>query len=170
MELVEFGRLTEELRAQLEGDEQDPWDAARITPMEWRRKEQHVGFRDEDGQLVASAGLLVADVEVGGTHFQVVGVGGVIVNRDSRGLGLSLPLLEAALAKAATLGPDFALLFCHQDRMGLYRRFGFEEVGAVVLAQGPHGQVEMPMRTMWRALRPGADWPEGRVVLQGRPF
>lgn len=170
MELVEFGPLTDELRVELEGGERDPFDAARIPPMEWRSKEQHVGLCDAGGRLVANAGLLRADVEVAGERFPVVGVGGVLVNRRHRGGGLSLRVLEAALAKAATLGPAFALLFCHEDRMGLYRRFGFGEVESPVLVDGPGGQVEMPMHTMWHALRPGAEWPEGGVVLHGRPF
>jgi predicted N-acetyltransferase YhbS len=170
MEPVEFGLLTEEQREQLEGDERDPWDAARVPPMEWRAKDQHVGLRDERGRLVANAGLLVVEVEVAGRHFDVVGLGGVIVNQRHRGSGLSLRVLEAALAKAAALGPDFVLLFCHDDRMGLYRRLGFDEVLNQVFVRSNGGQVAMPMRTMWRPLRPGARWPDGRVAVQSRPF
>jgi predicted N-acetyltransferase YhbS len=170
METVEFGPLTEELREELEGDERDPWDAARVPPMEWRAKDQHVGLRDEGGRLVANAGLLVVEVDVAGERFAVVGLGGVIVNRDHRGEGLSLRVVEAALAKAVSLGPELALLFCHEDRMDLYRRFGFDEVRSRVLVDGRRGQVEMPMQTMWRALRPGATWPQGAVVVHGRPF
>ncbi len=170
MESVEFGRLTHELREQLEGNERDPWDAARVPPMEWRQKEQHVGLRDERGRLVANAGLLVVDVEVEGARFPVVGLGGVIVNRRYRGRGLSLQVLDAALAKAAALGPDFIVLFCHDDRMGLYRRLGFDVVDAEVLVRSGGGEVAVPMRTMWRALRPGATWPAGRVAVQSLPF
>ena len=170
MEPIEFGLLTDELRAELEGDERDPWDAARVPPMDWRPKEQHVGLRDERGRLVANAGLLVAEVEVAGERVPVVGIGGVIVNLSHRGEGLSLLVVEAALAKAATLGPDLALLFCHEDRMGLYRRFGFDEVRSQVLVEGPAGQREMPMHTMWRALRAGTTWPPGPVVVHSPPF
>lgn len=170
MEPIEFGPLTDEFRAELEGDELDPWDADRVPPMEWRAKDLHVGLRDDRGWLVANAGLLVVEVEVGGERLDVVGLGGVIVNHRYRGRGLSLRVLEAALAKAATLGPDFILLFCHPDRMGLYRRLGFGEVSDEVRVHSSRGEVTMPMRTMWRALRPGATWPDGPVALQGRPF
>jgi predicted GNAT family N-acyltransferase len=138
--------------------------------MNWRPKEQHVGLRDERGRLVANAGLLVAEVEVAGERFPVVGIGGVIVNLSRRGEGLSLLVVDAALAKAATLGPDLALLFCQDDRMDLYRRFGFDDVRARVLVEGPAGQLEMPMRTMWRALGTGATWPQGPVVVHSLPF
>jgi predicted N-acetyltransferase YhbS len=170
MELVEFGVLTDELRAELEGDETDPWDAARVPPMQWRSKERHVGLREDGGPLIANAGLIVVEVEVGGARFPVVGVGGVIVNREHRGRGLSLRVVEAAVAKAATLGPDFAVLFCHEDRTGLYRRFGFEGVGGEVLVDDDGGQIVMAMQTMWRALSSGARWPEGRVVVHSLPF
>jgi predicted N-acetyltransferase YhbS len=170
MEQIEFGPLTDELRAELEGDERDPWDAHRVPPMQWRAKEQHVGLRDEHGRLVANAGLLVVDVEVSGERFAVVGLGGVIVNRHHRGQGLSLQVLEATLARAATLGPDFIVLFCHDDRMELYRRIGFELVRDEVRVDSGRGQVAMPMRTMWRALHAGATWPDGRVTFQSRPF
>lgn len=171
MELVEFGLLTDELRTELEGDETDPWDAARVSaPLRWQAKERHVALREDGGPLVASAGLLVVDVEAGGERFPVVGLGGVIVNRAHRGRGLSLRVVEAALAKAATLGPKFVLLFCHEDRMGLYRRFGFEEVTDEVLVEHDGGRVAMPMRTMWRALAPGVSWPDGPLVVHGAPF
>ena len=169
MELFEFAWLTEEQRAELEGEEEDPWDGAGIG-LEWRPKERHVGLRDDSGRLIANAGLLVAEVEVGGRRFPVVGLGGVIVNADHRGRGLSLRVVQAALERATGLGPEFMLLFCHENRSGLYRRFGFEEVGAEVLVEHDGGHVVMPMRTMWRALLSQARWPAGRVVLLGLPF
>lgn len=168
--MVEFGILTDELRDQLEGDEQDPWDSAGMPPLDWRAKDHHVALRDDDGRIVASAGLLLTAVDVGELHFEVVGLGGVIVNAAYRGQGLSLRVIEAALGNAATLGPEFALLFCHQDRVGLYRRFAFKVIGAEVLVQSPGGRFAIPMRTMWRALAPGARWPEGPVSLDGPPF
>ena len=79
-------------------------------------------------------------------------------------------MLEAALAKAATLGPEFIVLFCHEDRMGLYRRLGFEDVHTDVLVDYHGDRIAMPMHTMWRALTADARWPEGRVELRGPPF
>jgi predicted N-acetyltransferase YhbS len=170
MELVEFGLLTEKLRAELEGDEIDPWDSAGLPPLQWRAKEQHVALRDGEGRYMASAGMVVAEVEAGGDRFPVVGLGGVIVSAAYRGRGLSLQVVQAALDKAATLGPDFMLLFCHGNRVGLYKRFGFEEVGSEVLVEQEGGRVAIPMRAMVRALRPGASWPDGSVVVHSRPF
>jgi predicted N-acetyltransferase YhbS len=169
VEIVEFGHLTSDRRAELEGDEDDPFDAAGDT-LQFQRKERHVALQDETGRLAASAGMLVVEVEVAGERFPVVGFGGVIVNAAHRGRGLARMVLDAALKRAASLGPAFVILFCHADRAGLYRRLGFEEVARPVLVQQPDGYVEMSMDTMWRALADGATWPKGPLKVHGLPF
>jgi predicted N-acetyltransferase YhbS len=169
VELVEFGRLTDAARADLEGDEADPFDAAGFT-LRYRPKERHVALRGDDGHLVASTGIVVAEVEVAGERFEVVGIGGVIVNARYRGRGLARKVVDAALERAATLGPSFALLFCHEDRAGLYERLGFTTVPPPVLVEQAEGEAEMPQRTMWRALRPDASWPDGPLVVRSLPF
>jgi predicted N-acetyltransferase YhbS len=168
MEVVEFGPLTPQQREELEGDEHDPFDAAGAT-LSYRRKEHHVALRHH-GRLVASTGMLVVDVEVGRERFAVVGLGGVIVNARHRGIGLAREVVNAALAKAETLGPAFAILFCHDDRVGLYLKLGFREVPSEVRVGQPHGYAAIPERTMWRALRPGLTWPAGPVVVHSLPF
>jgi predicted GNAT family N-acyltransferase len=169
VEIVEFGPLTDELRAQLEGDETDPFDASGID-LRFRRKEHHVALRGRDGTLVASTGLLVVDVEVAPARFPVVGIGGVIVNEHWRGRGLARQVVEAALEKARTLGPDFALLFCHDDRAGLYLRLGFADVASAVRVEQPDGYASIPQRTMWRALHPQRAWPAGELTVLSLPF
>ena len=169
MEIVEFGPLTAEQRTELEGDEEDPFDAAGAR-IQFRAKERHVGLKSDDGRLVASTGLVMVDVEVADQRFSAVGLGGVIVNAQHRGRGLAREVLEAALARARALGPQFAMLFCHPDRAGLYRRLSFAEISYPVLVDQPGGYEPMTQRTMWRALTPGAEWPEGRVVVHGLPF
>ena len=169
MDIVEFGSLTAAQRSELEGDERDPFDTRGIT-LQYRPKGLHVGLREDLGQLVASAGLLVVEVEVDRERFPVVGIGGVIVTAQQRGRGLGRQVMEAALAKARSVGPAFALLFCHDDRAGLYRKLGFAEVSGEVVVQQPVGCAPMPQRTMWRPLRRNARWPAGNVVVHSLPF
>ncbi len=64
MEIIEFGDLTHDQRADLEGDEADPFDAAGAT-LVYQGKDRHVGLRTDEGRLVASTGMLLVDVEVG---------------------------------------------------------------------------------------------------------
>jgi predicted N-acetyltransferase YhbS len=169
MESVELGSLSAEQKRELEGDEEDPFDAAGIL-LRYRPKERHVALRAELGPLVASTGLLTVDVEVGGRRFSVVGFGGVIVHAKYRGRGLAREVLHAALGEARALGPAFVMLFCHQDRAGLYRKLGFVGVEAAVSVQQPDGYARMPQRTMWRGLTPGAHWPDGPVLVHSLPF
>jgi predicted GNAT family N-acyltransferase len=168
MEVVELGRLTPEQREELEGDEHDPFDAAGAT-LSYRSTDHHVALRHH-GRLVACTGMLVVDVEVRRERFAVVGFGGVIVNARHRGIGLARKVLQAALAKAETLGPAFAILFCHDDRIGVYLKLGFHEVSSAVRVEQRHGYAVMPEHTMWRALTPGRSWAGGPVRLHGLPF
>lgn len=170
MRIVEFGRLSQGQRAQLEGDEDDPFDTSQIT-LSHRPKDQHVALADEAGRLVASTGMVTTQVSVDGRRLAVVGLGGVIVSREHRGRGLAREVVGAALARAATLGPQIVILFCLEDRTGLYRKLGFSAVEAEVLVRQPSGYVATPLRTMWRGLRDGAVWPEGTpVVVESLPF
>jgi GNAT acetyltransferase-like protein len=85
VEIVEFGALTDSQRAELEGDEEDPFDA-RGTQLSSRAKDQHIGALDPDGRLVASAGLVLAEIQIDdGAPTPVVGLGGVIVAAHHRG-------------------------------------------------------------------------------------
>jgi len=169
VEIVEFGPLTDALRRELEGDEQDPFDAGGIT-LHFQPKDRHVGLRDDSGRLVASTGIVLAEVEVDRERFPVVGLGGVIVNAGYRGRGLGRRVVQAALTKARKLGPAFAILFCHDDRAGLYRKLGFTPVDAEVVVWQSAGYAPMPQQTMWRPLHEKREWPTGRVVVHSLPF
>ena len=169
MEIIEFGRLSPEQRAELEDDEKDPFGDEDF-PLRHRPKERHVGLRDGSGRLVASTGMVVTEVEVERRSFAVVGIGGVIVNAEHRGRGLAREVMGAALAKARSLGPDFALLFCFEDRAGLYLKLGFAPITAEVVVRQPDGYAKMSQLAMWHALQPGAIWPDGAVLVQSLPF
>ncbi len=169
MQIVEFGALTPAARHELEGDESDPFDSAGVT-MHFRPKTQHVALQDDRGRLIASTGMVLVVVEVGGTQFPVVGIGGVIVNAAHRGRGLAREVVESALGRAATLGPAFAFLFCHEDRAGLYRKLGFTDLAEPVTVLQPDGTAPMPPLAMWRPLHEGAVWPDGAVALPSLPF
>lgn len=170
MELIEFGPLNDGQRAELEGGEVDPFGAAGLA-LRWRPKDLHVALRRPGGGLVASAGLVLAEVQVGDAPLmRVVGLGGVIVSAPYRGQGLGNRVIREALRRATTLGPALIMLFCHRDRTGLYERHGFVEIDPPVMVQQPDRFVEMPGASMWRALREGVTLPSGPLTLHGLPF
>lgn len=168
MEIVDLGHLSDEERAQLEGDEVDPFDGAGMT-LQYRGKDRHVVLRD-DGRLVASAGLTEAEVEVAGERFAVAGLGGVIVNADRRGQGLAKRIVEVALNRAEATGLPFVILFCHSDRVGLYERLGFATITSPVRVQQPDGFEPVTQRMMWRPLQQSGSWPRGNVTVYNLPF
>lgn len=169
MEITEFGPMTPDRRAELEGDEEDPFDARGKT-LRFRSKEHHVALRTEQGRLIASSGFVFIEAEVARARFDVVGLGGVIVARAYRGRGYARQIVEAAVARARTFGPAFMLLFCLEDRVGLYQRLGFQEIVDEVLVQQPEGYAPLDERAMQRTLRADAKWPGGQVKVHSLPF
>jgi GNAT superfamily N-acetyltransferase len=154
----------------LQGEEPEPW-GGEAEDLSWVEKTHFVGVPGGDGELLAMAAALVAEVTAGGGEpFGVAGVGGVIVRPDMRGRGLARLVIEAVVELAGRLGPAYAMLFCRRPLVALYERFGFREIGAPVTAEQPGGRIEMPMVAMWAPLREGASWPEGAIAVLGEPF
>jgi GNAT superfamily N-acetyltransferase len=171
LRLVELQTLSERDWEQLIAGEHEPW-GRQGAGLEWREKEIFVGLRGEGERLLAVAGAVVAGVQVGeGESFDVVGLGALIVTRSARGRGLMSQLVEPLLAIAGRLGPARAMIFCRPELVPVYRRLEFTEITAPVFADGPGGdRIEMPLRSMWRALHGPVEWPPGRVEVDGLPF
>jgi predicted GNAT family N-acyltransferase len=166
MELVELpGDHSEVERAELLDGEEDAYELAALVLPPGRSKDRRFALR-EQGRLVASAGILKADVAVGSSVFGVVGIGGVLVTRSRRGQGLFRRVMEPALEAARLEGPDFALLFCLRKNAPLYAKLGFVTLEAPVTSTG----IVIPLDTMWRPLTPAAQWPDGPVALLGPMF
>jgi predicted N-acetyltransferase YhbS len=168
--LVQFGELSRDQRAQLYGDDPDPFEMAGDT-LRWQPKLRHVGLEDREGRLVACAGLVRTRVQAGeGPPREAIGLGGVIVAIAQRGRGLARQIVSEALRLAATLGPELAMLFCLPSRAGLYERLGFCAIEPPVLVHQPQGPVSVELVVMWRTLRPGAALPAAPVRLLTLPF
>jgi predicted GNAT family N-acyltransferase len=170
MEFVELAELTARDWAGVIAGEHQPF-GPEGSELAWRDKERHFALRADDGRLLALAATVRVAIEVdGGPSFEVVGLGGVIVTRSERGRGLMARVVQPVLSLARDMGPDHAMLFCRSVLVPVYRRLGFAEIDAAVSADQADGRLEVPMRAMWRALRPGATWPAGSVDVLGLPF
>lgn len=169
MELVELGGLTADDWIALVAGEHEPFGPIGAG-LEWRAKDRHVALRSGHGRLLAAAGAVNVTVEVEREHFEVVGIGGVIVNRSFRGRGLMSRLLQALLRVAEDMGPDRAMLFCRPELAAVYGRLDFREVPGPVWVDQPRGRVEMPLLSMWRPLRGAVEWPPGHAEVRGLPF
>jgi len=170
MELVELAGLTAQDWEQLVAGEQQPWGPDG-EGLQWREKERNLGLRADDGTLLAAAGAAIVDVEVEDhASFQVVGLGGLFVTRAERGAGFVRRLAQPLLDMAREMGPERAMIFCRPELIAPYERLGFAEIPAPVWVDQPGRRLQMPMRSMWTALREGAVWPPGRVDVRGLPF
>lgn len=170
MEPVELDTITSQQWSELVAGEHQPWGGL-AEGLAWAEKERCVGLRAAGGGLVAVGGAMIAEIDIEGAEcFQVVGIGAVFVTQRERGCGLVWKLLGALLEIATDMGPDRAMLFCRPQLTALYARRAFVEIPGPVWAQQPDGRTEMPLCAMWRPLREGADWPEGRVEVRGLPF
>ena len=168
--LVKLDRVAHEDWQRIVAGEREPFGGIGET-LVWRDKSHHVGVRDDAGQLVAMAGLVMADVRVADEPpMQVAGIGGVIVTEAARRQGLACMMVERLLEIAAELGAERAMLFCLPKNMSLYAKFGFQPIEQTVSAQQPGGMIAVPMRAMWKPLAGATGWPEGRVELLGEPF
>ncbi len=168
MRIVELAAAEIDWEALIDGEPQ-PWGGV-AESLRWRAKTHNLGLLDAGGTLLGTGGVVVAEVRAGDARFEVAGLGGLFITRRARGRGLARALIERLLALAGELGPERALLFCLPSRVGLYRRYGFEELEGPVRAAQPGGAIVMPLRTMWRPLAPGIRWPAGEVELLGEPL
>ncbi len=170
MRLVELDRLSESYWEDLVAGEHEPFGGIGERLL-WRDKTRNIGVREDDGRLVAAAGVVLAEVKIEQElPFEVAGLGGLIVTRSARGRGLARMLCQGLVELAGELEVRRAMLFCLPKLIPFYPEFGFVAIDAPVWADQPAGRIEMPLKAMWKALDGEADWPSGRVELEGEPF
>ncbi len=170
MRLVELDRPSEPYWEELVAGEPEPFGAIGESLI-WRDKTRNIGVREDDGRLVAAAGVVLAEVKTEQEPpFEVADLGGLMVTRSARGRGLARMLCQRLIVLAGELEVRRAMLFCLPKLMPFYREFGFVRIDAPVWADQPGGRIEMPLQGMWKALESETDWPSGRVELQGEPF
>lgn len=166
--VVRLARYTKADLDEITGGVEDPFEIAAYGVTS-RDKDVHFGVRSE-GRLVAHAGLVEADVEVGERRLRVAGLGGVVVAPGMRGHGLARQVVDTAVAQARRTGAEFGLLFCLPDRVPLYEKLGWRLLPGGMRVEQPGGVTDHPLRTMWLPLAEGAVWPEGAARLWSLPM
>jgi len=138
--------------------------------LEWRRKDEHYLFCEEDEALAHVGVLDGVTVTTDGETFCVAGIGGVLTRADQRSRGLARRLLAYAIRNLATESrSDFAMLFCLDRLVPYYRGLGWSLLTDGVLAQQAGGHVKSPLNAMVFPLRERT-WPGGIVVVLERHF
>lgn len=128
---------------------------------------------EDDGAVVAHAGVVDRVVKVGEELLRVAGIQNVFVLPAGRGRGLCDRVMEAAMEEAARRGFDAGLLFCVPDLEKVYRRVGWRLLATreAVRVDDDGREIPLPAKNiaMWLPLGRG-DFPEGRIHLQGNDW
>lgn len=129
-------------------------------------------FDSPGGELVSYLEMVRRDCDVGGRPVAVGGVSGVITRPAWRRRGYaSAGLRRAARFLDESLGVDFGLLVCSEEKIPLYQRAGWQLVRAPLVFDQPAGRTSFaePTTLMILPVR-RRDWPPGRIDLCGLPW
>jgi len=125
-----------------------------------------------DGSCIASIRVLSRRIGTPNGEIAVAGVGNVCSHPDARRTGAASACMKEVLRHIA-LAADFGLLFCGENLIGFYSRFGWREVDNdlwYVDQQGARRRAD-PNSRGYTMILPGRrgveDWPEGPIDLNG---
>jgi len=79
-------------------------------------------------QLIGSVSIVERKVKVGGKYKTAGGVGNLGIKKTQQGKGYARVLLKKARDLMEKEKIDFALLFCGEDRCGLYEKAGYKKM------------------------------------------
>lgn len=166
MDLPDFGP---DQYAEIVDGESDPFQTVHLG-MEWAPKSEHVGLTD-DGRLIGHAGWVTTSIRVvAGETIEVLGLGGVMLQRRYRGHGVGRVLVSGAMERMRKQGVTIATLFCLPERLRFYEDLGWVPIDGVVTVGQPAGPMVMPLRTCWLPLVDRASVPDGGLEFPGLPF
>jgi aminoglycoside 2'-N-acetyltransferase I len=124
-----------------------------------------------DGEeLVSNVEIIERTATVDGKPVSLGGIGGVATGVEWRRRGLASAALETAQTFICEkLAVDFGLLFCSEDMIPFYGRFGWQILERPVLVDQPGGKVAFTEAVMILPVGKN-EWPEGVIDLCGLPF
>lgn len=136
----------------------------------WAPPQWSVLVWDAD-ELVARVGLLVREIDQDGVIKRIGGIGGVMTHPDRRGRGLAgIALREAATRFNTEFQVAYALLFCRDQLIPLYERYGWKLFRGEVCVEQPEGRIAFsehnPMTVDIREPAP----LQGTIDLRGLPW
>ena len=133
--------------------------------------------------ISAHAAVLERDVEIGGVHVRIAGLGGMIVRQEERSKGYGSKVSKSASAwitiNAQERDLDMALLICDPSLIPFYEKFGWtvlpqsQEIKYGITEETSHsmqaGQVTMAIYLSEKATNSQADIERYNSYL-GKPF
>lgn len=86
----------------------------------------------KDNQMIGSVSILKRRVRLAEKHKIIGGVGNLGIKREFQGKGYAQFMLKKTKSFMKKKEIDFALLFCGEDRTGLYKKVGYQKMGRYV--------------------------------------
>lgn len=164
-ELADLGAVT---RAVYPARDYVDWPGRLI---EWARPEWGIQVRDEGGDLVAYAGLVIRDGSHDRRPARIGGVGGVKTHPNHRRRGYAGEAMQSAhrfFSEAA--GVDFGLLVCEESLIPYYERLGWQLFDGELLTQQPAGKVRFTFNRVMVIPITGTAPKAGVIDLNGPPW
>jgi len=132
------------LWAEAFGEEEPPTGPAPVHPID--RPGRRTVVADDDGVLAGAVVERDFHSWFGGAEVPTSGIAGVTVAVERRGAGLLAPLFEASLAGARDRGALVSTMY--PTAAGIYRRLGYEIVGALEDIEVPTADLAVPGDTV----------------------
>lgn len=114
--------------------EHGPWDPD--APYGYAPADVHVGV-SSDGRLLGHVGFQLRSIAVGVCDVAVAGTGGVLVRKESRGIGLGAALMRRAQAAMRSFDvpgkpkAEFGYLGCRPEVVPFYQATGWRRIDVV---------------------------------------
>lgn len=139
--------------------------------LEWAPAEWGVAVRNDRGELVSYAGLLVRRGRHEGHPVEMGGVGGVKTHPLHRGAGhASAAMREAQRFFIEQSTVDFGLLVCDDSLIPYYGRLGWEPFHGEMFTEQPEGKVKFTFNRVMVLPVSGAAPGKGVIDLNGPPW
>src|SRR5690349_6601963 len=105
-------------------DEVKDWPGRHV---EWAAAEWRAFLRDDNGDLVSHAGLIVREAICNGRAVRIGGIGGVLTDPSARRRGYAERVILRGLEFFGGQKVDFGLLVCEARLLPYYGRLGWSE-------------------------------------------
>lgn len=148
-----------------------PWTLA--DPYGYSSLENHVLALDREC-IVGYAGSQKRLISVGNENVVIAGIGGVLVDKNYRGVGIASKIMEVLINYNKTsLGADFSYLGCRDEVLPFYLSCGFQQLKRLETRINSEGQLVTEVCSnilVADGLKKVDEFPQGEIKLNGRAW
>lgn len=115
--------------------------------IQWAAPHWRVLIWNDDAQLISHIGVITREADYQGKRVLLGGIGGVETHPQARKRGFaSAGLVRAGEFLCTECDVDFSLLFCSEELLPFYGRFGWKQFRGDVLIMQTSGKAKMTVQ------------------------